>query len=112
MQAGEGDGRETWICDNKDSGKCEGIHEMLSSDFLEPDCLVCWIKEQADDDMGFLMGRELSRAQNPHFMDCLQELLATPLLHLKMTGSVPDWGEFAHFLTGIVSGDGQRIVMS
>ena len=112
MQAGEGDGRETWTCDDKDCGKCEGIHEMLLSEYLEPGRVVDWIRDQGEYDIGFLMGRELSQAQNTQHMDCLQELLSIPLQQMVSDGGLPDWGEFAHLLAGVVDGDGHRIVVS
>ena len=78
---------------------------------MEADHLVDWIIHRPGYDMAFLMGRELSRANNTQFMDCLRELLTAALLDVE-AGSVPDWDYFTHFLTGILDGAGHRVVKS
>ena len=111
MQAGECDGREMWIYNHKECGKCEGIHEMLLSQFLEPGGLAEWIRDGQGYDRAFLMGRELSHAQNTQFIICLRELLTEALLQVE-AGNVPDWGHFTHFLAGILDGGGHRVVIN
>ena len=83
---------------------------MLLCQCLECDDLARWIGDGDDYDRAFLMGRELSRAQDTEYMDCLCELLRSAL-RLE-DGLVPDLGNVTHFLAGILDGNGHRIVGS
>ena len=84
---------------------------MLLCDYLEPGRLVDWVIHRPGYDMAFLMGRELSRANNTQYIDCLRELLTAALLQTE-AGFVPDWDYFTHFLAGILDGDGHKVVKS
>ena len=113
MQAGEGDGRETWTCSNEECGKCAGIYEMLMLGHLEPDSLASWIRDHpAYFHRAFLMGREMSCAQDAHYIDCLQALLSAALQEVQQHSHVPDFGYVLYFMAGILDGDGHRIVRS